>query len=46
MVRNDQLSLMQELVGHAHAIIEQPAGILSQDEDQSLELAGLEKAIE
>ncbi len=38
---NDQLSLVQELVGHAHAFVQQAAGILPQIENQSLEIAHL-----
>ena len=40
-MRNDQLSLMQELVRHAHAFVEQAAGILPQIKNQSLQVAHL-----
>ena len=36
MVRNDQLSLTQELVGNADALGQQSAGILAQVKDQAL----------
>ncbi len=41
MVRDDELSLLQELVGHAYAFTEQSAGILAKIEDQTLEIAHL-----
>ena len=41
VVRNDQLALLQELVGHADAFAEQAAGILPQIEDQALQIAHL-----
>ena len=40
-MRNDQLSLTQELVSNADAFVEQAAGILPQIEDQSLQVAHL-----
>src|SRR5579864_5022700 len=39
VVRNDQLSLLQELVCHAHAFTQQTAGIGAQVKDQALEIA-------
>ena len=36
---NDELPFVQELVGNAHAFIEQAAGILPKVEDQSLQIA-------
>src|SRR5690242_2421284 len=41
MVGNNQLTFAQELVSHAHAFVEQPAGILPQIEDQSSQVAHL-----
>src|SRR3954470_2969567 len=40
-MRNDQSSLMQELVGYANAFIKQAARILPQIENQSLQIAHL-----
>ena len=40
-MRNDELSLLQELVGHADAFAQQSAGVAAQIEDQSLEVAEL-----
>ncbi len=37
MVGNDQLTLVQELVGDAHAFTQQAAGILAQVKNQSLQ---------
>src|SRR3984893_10582627 len=41
LVGNDQLPLAQKLVRHTHTFIEQATGILSQIEDQSLEIPHL-----
>ena len=41
MMRNDQLTLLQELVGNAHAFVEQAARILPQVENQALQIAHL-----
>ena len=41
MVRNDQLALLQELVGDANAFAEQSAGILAQIEHQALQISKL-----
>ena len=35
MVRNDHLALLQEMVGHRHAFIQQAAGIAAQIEHQA-----------
>ena len=41
VMRNDDLSLLQELVGHAHAFAQQSAGILAQVEDEPVNVAQL-----
>ena len=41
VMRNDELSLLQELVGHANAFAQQSAGIAAQIENQSLQIAEL-----
>ena len=41
MVRDDDLALLEELVGHANALAQQAAGILAQVEDEALEVAHL-----
>src|SRR6185369_3157595 len=41
MVRNNQLSLVQELVRHTHAFVEQTARILPQIKNQSLQVTHL-----
>src|ERR1700683_4809626 len=41
VVRNDELAFLQELVGHAYAFAQQPAGISPQIENQTLEIAKL-----
>ena len=41
MVGDDDLALLEELVGHADAFAEQSAGILPQVENQSLHVAHL-----
>src|SRR5208337_3852359 len=41
MVRNNQLTLAQKLVGNAHAFAEQPSRILAQVENQTFEVAHL-----
>src|SRR6185369_4161089 len=46
MVRDDQLSLMQELIGDAYAFVEQAARILPKIENQSFDFALLGKGIE
>ena len=38
-MRNDKLTLLQELVGDAHAFTQQAAGITPQIENQSLQIA-------
>ena len=38
-MRNDELSLLQKLVGHADAFTQQSAGILAQIEDQTLQMS-------
>src|SRR5580692_9088139 len=44
VVRDDELSLLQELVGDADALTEQTARIAAQVEDESLEVAeGIER---
>src|SRR5579859_2568647 len=40
-MRDDELTLLEELVGHANALAEQSAGIAAQVEDESLEIAEL-----
>ena len=37
-MRNDDLALLQELVRHRHAFVQQPAGILAQIEHQPLDV--------
>src|SRR5947207_9025503 len=44
-MRNDQLALFQELVGHANAFAEQSAGILPQVKHQALAAAELVERI-
>src|SRR5437016_11982938 len=39
MVRDDYLALLQELVGHSHAFVEQSSGIAAKIEDQALHIA-------
>ena len=36
MMRNDGLSLLQELVGHCHAFVQQPARVAAEVEDQAV----------
>src|SRR5579872_6368406 len=41
MMRNDQLALLEKLVGNSNTFTQQPARISAQIEDQSLEIAKL-----
>ena len=45
MVRNNQLSLFQELVCYAHAFAQQPTGILPQIEDEPLHVTHFLKSL-
>ena len=45
VVRDDQLSLLQEFVGYAYAFTEQASGILAQIEDQAFQIAHLIRAL-
>src|ERR1035438_6572915 len=39
MVRNNELSLAQELVGYAHALAQQAAGVFAEIENQTFEIS-------
>src|SRR4051812_10721189 len=41
MMRNDQLSTLQELVGYSHAFAQQPARVLPQVKNQAFDIAHL-----
>ena len=45
MMRNDQLALLQEFVGNAHAFAQQSAGILAQVQNQPFQIAELVERI-
>src|SRR5437867_12906843 len=45
MMRNNELSLAQELIGNSYTFIKQPAGILAKIENKTLQIAHLVQRI-
>src|SRR5438034_10180845 len=45
MMRNNELSLAQELIGNSYTFIKQPAGILTKIENKTLQIAHLVQRI-